>query len=132
MLRFAVKPNSAHAVHTTPKHPASKSDESSPLKSDGSKSSDPESRIVTRCPTVIGELQPEKDDIIPVLIRDRRDSHPAVQESKIKILLNPFHLSLVLENKGLVAQDHLALEMMYLAYVRTSLTISSAGVGTEY
>ncbi|KAG1885190.1 hypothetical protein F4604DRAFT_1878588 [Suillus subluteus] len=38
-------------------------------------------------------------------------------------------LSLVLENKGNVARDHLASERTYLAYVRTSLTCASAGVG---
>ncbi|KAG1797867.1 uncharacterized protein HD556DRAFT_1431075 [Suillus plorans] len=38
-------------------------------------------------------------------------------------------LSLVLENKGNVARDHLASERTYLAYVRTSLACASAGVG---
>lgn len=37
--------------------------------------------------------------------------------------------TLTLENKGSVARDHLASERTYLAYVRTSLTISSTGVG---
>ncbi|KIK98553.1 hypothetical protein PAXRUDRAFT_134010 [Paxillus rubicundulus Ve08.2h10] len=36
--------------------------------------------------------------------------------------------SLVLENKGNVARDHLASERTYLAYVRTSLACSGAGV----
>ncbi|KAF8546913.1 hypothetical protein OG21DRAFT_1517787 [Imleria badia] len=36
--------------------------------------------------------------------------------------------SLVLENKGNVARDHLASERTYLAYVRTSLATASAGV----
>ncbi|KIK92488.1 hypothetical protein PAXRUDRAFT_147215 [Paxillus rubicundulus Ve08.2h10] len=40
----------------------------------------------------------------------------------------PLKLSLVLENKGNVARDHLASERTYLAYVRTSLACSSAGV----
>ncbi|KAJ6612424.1 hypothetical protein B0H10DRAFT_1807550 [Mycena sp. CBHHK59/15] len=35
---------------------------------------------------------------------------------------------LVLENSGSVARDHLASERTFLAYVRTSLTIASAGV----
>lgn len=37
-------------------------------------------------------------------------------------------LSLVLENKGNVARDHLASERTYLAYVRTSLACASAGI----
>ncbi|KAI9462986.1 hypothetical protein HD554DRAFT_2125907 [Boletus coccyginus] len=37
-------------------------------------------------------------------------------------------LSIVLENKGNVARDHLASERTYLAYVRTSLATASAGV----
>jgi len=36
--------------------------------------------------------------------------------------------SLVLENTGSVARDHLASERTWLAYIRTSLAISSAGV----
>ncbi|KAG1749360.1 hypothetical protein EDB19DRAFT_1682239 [Suillus lakei] len=40
----------------------------------------------------------------------------------------PLTLSLVLENKGNVARDHLASERTYLAYVRTSLACASAGV----
>ncbi|KAJ7300903.1 hypothetical protein DFH08DRAFT_122154 [Mycena albidolilacea] len=36
--------------------------------------------------------------------------------------------SLVLENCGTVARDHLASERTFLAYLRTSLTIASAGV----
>ncbi|KAJ7030328.1 hypothetical protein C8F04DRAFT_1236614 [Mycena alexandri] len=37
-------------------------------------------------------------------------------------------VSLVLENTGSVARDHLASERTFLAYVRTSLTMASAGV----
>lgn len=37
--------------------------------------------------------------------------------------------TIVLENNGSVARDHLASERTFLAYVRTSLAIASAGVG---
>lgn len=37
--------------------------------------------------------------------------------------------SLRLQNCGSVARDHLALERTFLAYMRTSLTVASAGVG---
>lgn len=37
--------------------------------------------------------------------------------------------SLILENSGSVARDHLASERTFLAYVRTSLAIASTGVG---
>lgn len=41
----------------------------------------------------------------------------------------PFSLSLTLRNSGSVARDHLASERTFLAYVRTSLSFASAGVG---
>ena len=47
----------------------------------------------------------------------------------IRPLQYRFQPSLVLENCGSVARDHLATERTFLAYVRTSLTIASAGVG---
>lgn len=37
--------------------------------------------------------------------------------------------TLILENSGSVARDHLASERTFLAYMRTSLTIASTGVG---
>lgn len=40
-------------------------------------------------------------------------------------------LNLFLLNTGSVARDHLASERTYLAYVRTSLALSMAGVGTS-
>ncbi|KAG0704797.1 hypothetical protein DFH29DRAFT_331877 [Suillus ampliporus] len=55
-----------------------------------------------------------------------------LQPRKFGELINqfttPLTLSLVLENKGNVARDHLASERTYLAYVRTSLACASAGV----
>ena len=41
------------------------------------------------------------------------------------------HVSLVLENTGSVARDHLANERTWLAYVRTSLAIAGTGVGVS-
>ena len=40
-----------------------------------------------------------------------------------------FHPSITLKNSGSVARDHLASERTFLAYIRTSLALSSAGVG---
>lgn len=41
-------------------------------------------------------------------------------------------VELRLENSGSVARDHLASERTFLAYMRTSLAIVSAGVGESY
>ncbi|KAH7925899.1 hypothetical protein BV22DRAFT_1064149 [Leucogyrophana mollusca] len=58
--------------------------------------------------------------------RSPKPESPAAQ--MVRELTAPLKLSLVLENKGNVARDHLASERTYLAYVRTSLACSSAGV----
>jgi uncharacterized membrane protein YidH (DUF202 family) len=46
--------------------------------------------------------------------------------------LSSFRPSIVLENSGSVARDHLASERTYLAYVRTSLALATTGVGKPY
>ena len=61
-----------------------------------------------------GSSQPESKHDIDVFTRS---------------MTTPLKLSLVLENKGNVARDHLASERTYLAYVRTSLACAGAGVG---
>ena len=43
-----------------------------------------------------------------------------------------FPQTLVVENKGNVARDHLSAERTFLAYVRTSLICVAAGVGAIY
>ncbi|KAJ7090590.1 hypothetical protein C8R43DRAFT_908379 [Mycena crocata] len=53
-------------------------------------------------------------------------SHPSA--SKLPPLVQRLKISLVLENSGSVARDHLAAERTFLAYVRTSLVIASTGV----
>lgn len=51
-------------------------------------------------------------------------------QERITSLRNVFASpSLLLENSGSVARDHLASERTFLAYVRTSLALASAGVG---
>ena len=42
--------------------------------------------------------------------------------------ISHFHPTLVLQNRGSVARDHLASERTFLAYVRTSLGLASAGI----
>ncbi|KAH9850241.1 hypothetical protein C2E23DRAFT_887665 [Lenzites betulinus] len=51
------------------------------------------------------------------------------EETRWRRCLRERNLTLTLENSGSVARDHLASERTFLAYVRTSLTMSSAGVG---
>ncbi|KAI0671102.1 hypothetical protein C8Q78DRAFT_1079041 [Trametes maxima] len=50
------------------------------------------------------------------------------RESIWRRVVKEWKLLLMLENSGSVARDHLASERTFLAYVRTSLTMSSAGV----
>ncbi|KAG1822628.1 uncharacterized protein BJ212DRAFT_1264066 [Suillus subaureus] len=57
-----------------------------------------------------------------------KQSSPRKFREVINEVTAPLTLSLVLENKGNVARDHLASERTYLAYVRTSLACASAGV----
>lgn len=57
-----------------------------------------------------------------------KQSPPRKFREVINEVTAPLTLSLVLENKGNVARDHLASERTYLAYVRTSLACASAGV----
>lgn len=47
----------------------------------------------------------------------------------VKLARNIKAINLTLVNRGSVARDHLASERTFLAYVRTSLGLSSAGVG---
>jgi uncharacterized membrane protein YidH (DUF202 family) len=61
-----------------------------------------------------------KDNHNPTII----PSHSIYQPSTA----HHFHPTLILENKGSVARDHLASERTFLAYVRTSLGMASAGV----
>jgi hypothetical protein len=64
----------------------------------------------------------------------RRASHRSFvaeveRTRRARFTVYPRDVSLVLENSGSVARDHLASERTFLAYVRTSLTIASAAVG---
>lgn len=66
---------------------------------------------------------------IPNQISSKQSSNePRNFREAINEFTAPMKLSLVLENKGNVARDHLASERTYLAYVRTSLACASAGV----
>ena len=57
-----------------------------------------------------------------------RDDNPIPSPNIHQLLTKYFRPSLVLQNTGSVARDHLASERTFLAYVRTSLGMASAGV----
>lgn len=87
---------------------------------DGEQRGDGEGRVT------LPESSPDHDTSSPETRRKRKHAGFMVYTSKKFGMYNP---SLILENSGSVARDHLASERTFLAYVRTSLTIASAGIG---
>ncbi|KAI0088605.1 hypothetical protein BDY19DRAFT_174293 [Irpex rosettiformis] len=82
---------------------------------------------------------PPPSSTLPERIDLQADGHPCPplsDETKrgqrltrpIVNFLRSWNPTLVLENSGSVARDHLASERTFLAYMRTSLTIASTGV----
>ncbi|KAG6886433.1 hypothetical protein C0995_007854 [Termitomyces sp. Mi166 len=57
-----------------------------------------------------------------------RKSRKRRKRSGPPLLRGIFHPTLILENSGSVARDHLASERTFLAYIRTSLLLASTGV----
>ncbi|KAG6372756.1 hypothetical protein JVT61DRAFT_7153 [Boletus reticuloceps] len=78
-----------------------------------------------RFPPTLPLVVSPPESVAPSAPKDKLDWHVG---QRMKGLTAPLGLSLVLENKGNVARDHLASERTYLAYVRTSLATASAGV----
>ena len=69
----------------------------------------------------------------PKSIPDAQSSDGAVMDNRRgPFLLAQLNPAFVLQNSGSVARDHLASERTFLAYVRTSLTIATTGVGIGY
>lgn len=90
------------------------------------------SNAVPRSPTTWSEPSPvdadetDADEEQDCISREEKDSRG---RSGWLTRMRNYAPYLELENAGSVARDHLALERTYLAYVRTSLAIASAGVG---
>ncbi|KAJ6563911.1 hypothetical protein B0H19DRAFT_1139969 [Mycena capillaripes] len=108
-------------------HPASRLNERSPLlfppPSKANVSCDPARyNSGDRASTAVGVERPHFSE------RSSYRSFMAGIDQSTDDSQNTEGVSLVLENCGSVARDHLALERTFLAYVRTSLTIASAGV----
>ena len=55
---------------------------------------------------------------------------PAIINTQNNAVKAWFSSSVILENTGSVARDHLASERTWLAYIRTSMTVAGMGVGT--
>ncbi|KAF5347537.1 hypothetical protein D9758_014505 [Tetrapyrgos nigripes] len=59
----------------------------------------------------------------------KQDTDDDRQNKKSTLTWSTFTPSLILENNGSVARDHLASERTFLAYLRTSLALAGSGVG---
>lgn len=57
------------------------------------------------------------------------DDHNSLSATKWTTILSWFNQDLQLQNVGSVARDHLANERTFLAWLRTSLSLASIGVG---
>ncbi|KAF8636186.1 hypothetical protein AX17_003674 [Amanita inopinata Kibby_2008] len=77
-------------------------------------------------PQATGEIPPSNR--IGAVSTQERGHHTYGIGGSMKKFGGLFRPRIVLENKGNVARDHLALERTFLAYVRTSLAVSTAGV----
>jgi uncharacterized membrane protein YidH (DUF202 family) len=67
-------------------------------------------------------------ELEPSTTSNVKNYNPTPSQDIYHLLATHFHPTLVLQNKGSVARDHLASERTFLAYVRTSLGLASAGV----
>jgi hypothetical protein len=69
------------------------------------------------------------ESISPSPLSPNSSSPPQSKERQTRNIWKQLSPTLVLENQGSVARDHLASERTFLAYVRTSIAIASTGVG---
>ncbi|TFK69527.1 hypothetical protein BDN72DRAFT_767772 [Pluteus cervinus] len=79
-------------------------------------------------PPVVEEHQQEAKEK-PKSITSSKQKRRGNLSRKRKLGRFQFQPQLVLENNGSVARDHLASERTFLAYVRTSLSLATTGVG---
>ncbi|KAF8182547.1 hypothetical protein BJ912DRAFT_978148 [Pholiota molesta] len=88
----------------------------------------PEGRSKSNAPPIYTEISDRecvsrRPSSPPELVPSTRNVHDYVELPR-----NTNAINLILVNRGSVARDHLASERTFLAYVRTSLGLSSAGV----
>lgn len=88
----------------------------------------PSSVSSTTTPVEPAEVR-TRGESLPPKEKERRRLFSRAKDEHLLGSWRSWHPTLILENSGSVARDHLASERTFLAYMRTSLTIASTGVG---
>ncbi|KAG5350127.1 hypothetical protein C0989_012559, partial [Termitomyces sp. Mn162] len=92
------------------------------------RNTDAENKVHDMQPTNLPSVEVSRESLSDTQESGRRKSRKRGKKLRLPQLKGIFHPTLILENSGSVARDHLASERTFLAYIRTSLLLASTGV----